>query len=1769
MNKWNQALKRVAAFLMAAAMVITTVDLTAFKVSAEESVRVDMPIEIIELPTIETTAQSISLFTLDGSGQVALKEGSHVKWIDRLDLTGADYAKNFYDWLVTNSRPETAVTSPTSAALFDPVGNTTGEVLYLDTDGDSVGDAYAYPVEEFTGTATITYTGNRDTDGAAARAAIANELTANQEAGFTYISAVYSAFDRDCPEVFWLDGASSMLNSYSYGYDSAGNVDYTQNIYFLLKSDKFDIRDTGYQDADTLKTAIEGTFVQDGNACETILAGLEAEADTYEKVKYFNSWLTRNNCYNSDLNNADSDAWECISALTGLTGTEGPVCEGYARAFKVLCDKESIPCVLVDGTANNGSGSEGHMWNYVRMDDSKWYAVDVTWNDPTTGTSNAVSGSENENYFLVGSDTEIGEMTFIESHPVSNTVVENGVAFTNGPSIENGKYVYVEQGTDEEALSTDMISLSASSVTYNGAEQKPTVTVTDSEKTLTLTEGVDYTVAFSTDMTNAGEKTITVTGMGNYTGSEEVTFTIARATITVTADDQTVVVDGVPDSRKVTVGGEYGLAEGHDISVTYEDVDTSVVGTKILTIDTVTITDAEGNDVTSNYSVTEKNAGTLTVKTHEHDWDYIVEGTAIKATCVSTLGTCEDPEQSITLVAPVANLTYDGNEKVATIEGTIDGIEDPEIKYAGSGLVNGKPVNAGEYTASIEIGDAMAEVAFTVLARSIAGAAITGVQDQTYTGETFRPSPIVVVDGRMLVEDTDYTVSYSNAVNAGTATITVTGKGNYSGMVTKTFVIAQADTPAIIWPTASDLTYGQTLDESVLNGGSTEYGTFAWEDGTQIPTAGEKACVVVFTPSALTVQNYKNMSETKQTVTVIVKKAVPEYTVPSDLSGQYGQTLTQVALPEGWSWDVPETSVGNAGTHEFAATYTPKDTANYEIVQKNLGVKVEPIALTITEVTAENRFYDGTDVVKIVGVTLSGVLTGDEVFVNLAGLTGKVSSREIGTYTSVILPEMTLNGAAAANYVLIQPTEAVPTQVEIFKATASITLKTDIYRKIYGDEPFSIAEDIAVVGDGKLVYSVSGAMDRYGQSTDGDDVVTVSENGQVTILGSGSVTVTLTMAETAGYYEAEPKTISIQVTAWDDIPQDGFFIRTMDAETYTGKAIKPEPEVWDGNGEFRLEKGRDYTISYKNNTKAYTLKEGEKDFNPKKAPTMIIKGKGNYDQKLTVYFTIQPKDITDVTDTSIVAEDMVVEANGRTQEKVPVVKFHNKKLGKADFVCDYPAEGADAYKELGTYPIVITGKGNFTGSRNVNLIVAAKGNNLAKATIKKIPAQEFDGVHAVELDETELVVTAKVNGKKEILKKGVHYTVEYANHTGIGTATVTVKAATGSGFAGFKKATFKITGVSIAKANVEGVENRVYNGSAQKLALKVTASVKDAATGATKEVVLVEGTDYTATYSKNTNVGTATVTIKGIGKYTGSIKKTFKITAANVADIVTVKDGELTAKYVKGGAKPSVSLVFNGMALKEGKDYTVTYKNSKAVYTARAGESGYDAKKAPTITIKGKGNFAGSVSRTFTITGRSLTDADMVVTMTVADKAVSTKKGGYISKVVVADADGKVLKQGVDYSAPVYTMVNEKGETVTLTKDDTASVGSVITVSITGMGAYEDAEGKALTATYRITANDFTKVKVQIIQKKYTGKTVELTAADFVNEDGSSKVTFGSGGNATQLVYGKDFEVVPGSYKNNLKKGTATVTIKGCGEYGGTKTVKFKIGARSLWFWWL
>jgi len=387
--------------------------------------------EIEYIDTIETSAIAWSIFGMRDTGKPDLISGNAVEWINRLDTSG-DHAfiKDFYNDLIEASDGDGV-----DDFLID-------DSYYVDNEGNPK-NLYM----EATVTVPLTLEdGGNPADEAAAWNRI-NELD------HTYyqncIVAAEHAFDRDHTEVFWLSGTNAYatvggnpvgdaVNGWTYDvtvYYYIQHVDGNGEVDFSLRAEKYNSRSA-------IETAIEAI---DENA-DTILTGADGKSD-YEKIRYFNEWLTENNAYNSsaDLNSIGHDCREVTSALAGLAGTTGPVCEAYARAFKLLCDRSGIDCVLVDGNPLNDDGSEmgGHMWNYVKLE-GNWYAVDVTWNDPMVGgkEEEKISGFENEDWLLLGSETTVYDngMAYLTSHPVENCLSDNGVQFINGPELSETAY---------------------------------------------------------------------------------------------------------------------------------------------------------------------------------------------------------------------------------------------------------------------------------------------------------------------------------------------------------------------------------------------------------------------------------------------------------------------------------------------------------------------------------------------------------------------------------------------------------------------------------------------------------------------------------------------------------------------------------------------------------------------------------------------------------------------------------------------------------------------------------------------------------------------------------------------------------------------------------------------------------------------------------------------------------------------------------------------------------------------------------------------------------------------------------------------------------------------------------------------------------------------------------------------------------------------------------------------------------------------------------
>lgn len=644
-----------------------------------------------------------------------------------------------------------------------------------------------------------------------------------------------------------------------------------------------------------------------------------------------------------------------------------------------------------------------------------------------------------------------------------------------------------------------------------------------------------------------------------------------------------------------------------------------------------------------------------------------------------------------------------------------------------------------------------------------------------------------------------------------------------------------------------------------------------------------------------------------------------------------------------------------------------------------------------------------------------------------------------------------------------------------------------------------------------------------------------------------------------------------------------FFVKNVGDYTYTGQAIKPEVEVYDG--ETLLVKGTDYTVSYSNN-KAVAGADSVKK------PTITVKGKGNYSGTQKVYFNIVEKNIAEA---DITVEDMVYSYSGKTIKPNPTVYRDGKKLKKGtDYTLNFPSEGTGAYLTEGIFAVEICGIKNYAGTRKVYLTIT-KNVLLSKVSVSSIKNQEYASGNPVEP-----ALTVKYKGAP--LEAGVHYTVEYQNNTEIGTATAVLTAVDGSGYSGTKTVKFKITGVSMSKVKVSGITSQAYcgspitvfdeNGNNSGFFPDFAITYTDSKTKVVHELILNK--DYTIEYSKNEAKGKAAITFRGMGNYAGTLKKSFTINAydvaSNTAGYIYLENTDLgVQEYSRAGAKPKVQLYFkdaegNVELLQERVDYTLSYVNNKYV------NDGTNPEKIPAVTIKGKGRFKGTwkAAATFAIGAKSIgEDADNGITVTATDFVYKEGKEDYAPKVVVKD-NGKTLKAGKDYEIVSYRKVNQ-GETgiidyeVTLqalTKEDG-------TTEYTG----------TRTASYRVYLYTLSKASIQKIPNQtFEDKTANSDAgicpdivmtyklrsakeAELFNSlgyelyDTKNKVVAGAAdgtniilkkGDTILLKESRDYTFAPDSYKNNKKKGTAKVTVYGTDLFAGSKSASYKIVSRPL-----
>ncbi len=208
--------------------------------------------------------------------------------------------------------------------------------------------------------------------------------------------------------------------------------------------------------------------------------------------------------------------------------------------------------------------------------------------------------------------------------------------------------------------------------------------------------------------------------------------------------------------------------------------------------------------------------------------------------------------------------------------------------------------------------------------------------------------------------------------------------------------------------------------------------------------------------------------------------------------------------------------------------------------------------------------------------------------------------------------------------------------------------------------------------------------------------------------------------------------------------------------------------------------------------------------------------------------------------------------------------------------------------------------------------------------------------------------------------------------------------------------------ISISKASVTlSTSTYAYDGKAKKPGVTVKLNGK----------TLKNGTDYTVSYSNNTKVGTAKVTITGKGNYTGLVSKTYSI--KNNFKKATVS-GISTKAFTGKNITQSITVKYNGKTLKNGTDYTVSYSNNKNIGTA-------------TVKITGKGSYTGTITKTFKIN-----PAKQEI-----QKLTAKSKAFFVDWAQKGSATGYEIQYATNSkftSAKKVTITNNKTDTKTISK---------------------------------------------------------------------------------------------------------------------------------------
>ncbi|WP_303012056.1 InlB B-repeat-containing protein [Holdemanella biformis] len=1340
---------------------------------------------------------------------------------------------------------------------------------------------------------------------------------------------------------------------------------------------------------------------------------------------------------------------------------------------------------------------------------------------------------------------------------------------------------------------------------YDGEEHKNKPTVTDTKTDKVLVEGTDYTLAYSKDVINAGTVTVTVKGIGNYEGSFEVTYEITKRNVTLTSGSASRVYNKEAlTNGEVTVSGD-GFAK--DEGATYK-----VTGsrTKVGTSKNTFTYELKSNTTATNYNI-EVKFGELKV-------------------------TAQDGEVVVTITGRSDTVEYDGNEKsVSGYDVTItEGSKYTTDDFTFNGNAEAKGTEAGTYSMGLNAdqftntNDNYTQVTFivndgtlTITPKSINpddeknGITVTDPENSIYDGNE-HINGLTVTDSKLnttLVEGTDYTLTYSgDLINVGTVTITIKGIGNYTGEFTKTYQIlpreytVTTNTDSKVYD-GNPLTAGGTVnnlvkDETVnltMTGSQTNVGT------------SDNTYELNWTGSAKE-SNYKHGKDSIGTLTVTAKSINPDdektgITVTDPKDSKYDgeehrnkptvtDTKTKATLKEGRDYELSYSEdVTNAGT----VTVTVTGIGNYE---GSFEVTYEITKRHVTLTSADDeKVYDGS------ALTNDTVTVGGDKFAKKEGATYNVTGMQIEKGSSKNTFTYTLNeGTLTGNYDI--ETFEGTLKVTAFENEVVVTIKgnkgtvtydgnphsvegyviTDISNKLYKADYIGVKGYARAEGTAAGTYKMNLTAQQFSNTSESFDKVTFKvEDGALTI---------------------NPKSITPDGPDTPDEKKTGITVTAPEGSKYDGEEHKNKPTVTDTKTDKVLVEGTDYTLAY------------SKDVINAGTVTVTVKGIGNYEGSFEVTYEITKRNVT-----------LTSGSASRVYNKEALTNGEVTVSGDG-FAKD---EGA-TYKVTGSRTKVGTSKNTFTYELKSNT-KASNYNIEVMFGELKVTAQDGEVVvtitghsDSVEYDGNE----KSVSGYEVTITEGSKYTTDDFTFNGTAEAKGTEAGTYLMGLNAdqftntndnYTQVTFivndgtlTITPKSINPDDekngitVTDPENSIYDGNEHINGLTVTDSKLN--------TTLVEGTDYTLTYSGDLiNVGTVTITIKGIGNYTGEFTKTYQIlpreytvttnTDSKVYDGNPLTAGGTVNNLVKdetvnltmtgsqtnvGTSDNTYELNWTGSAkesnYKHGKDsigtLTVTKQSIapdpehpetyKEVTITSPSDEVYDGKEhkwIPTVTDKEENELVAKTDYKVTYSTTDFTNVTGTITVTITGignytgKATRTYSITPKTYTVTTESDSKVY-DGTALTAGGKVSGIVRGETVefTITGSQTSVGTSDNTYELNWTGSAKESNykhGKDSIGTLTVKAKSIVPDGPDTPDEKKTGITVsDPSDSKYDGKEHREVLTVQDTKTNDELVAEKDYSV---TYSDDLvNAGTVTITIEGIGNYTGSFTKTYEITKRSV-----